>query len=111
MKISMKLLTILISIIALMSLSCASQMVEVLPGAERVSTAEAKQVTGCVSMGKVTTSVISKVWFISRSAIDVEENLLQMARNAAAEDGGDTLVRGESSVFGKRTFAMYKCRP
>lgn len=86
-------------------------MVEVLPGTERVSTAEANQVTGCLSMGKVTTSVLSKVWFISRSAIGVEDNLLQMARNAAAEDGGDTLVRGGSSVFGKRTFAMYKCRP
>ena len=107
----MKLQTILMSVITLVTCSCASQMVYVLPGAERVSTAEAKQVTGCVSMGKVTTSVLSKVWFISRSTVDVEENLLQMARNAAAEDGGDTLVRGESSVFGKRTFAMYKCRP
>ena len=107
----MKHRSVLMSFIALLTCSCASQMVDVLPGAERVSTAEASQVTGCVSMGKVTTSVLSKVWFISRSTVGVEENLLQMARNAAAEDGGDTLVRGESSEFGKRTFAMYKCRP
>jgi len=107
----MKLQTILMSVIALVTCSCTIQMVDVLPGAERVSTAEANQVTGCVSMGKVTTSVLSKVWFISRSPVGVEENLLQMARNAAAVEGGDTMVRGESSEFGKRTFAIYKCRP
>ena len=90
----MKLRTILMSVIALLTCSCASQMVDVLPGAERVSTAEANQVTRCLSMGKVTTSVLSKVWCISRSTLGVEENLLQMARNAAAEDNSDSLVRG-----------------
>jgi hypothetical protein len=90
---------------------CASSMIGVTPGANRVSLAEASQVTACESKGKRNVSVIARLGLIPRNPEDVEDNLFQVARNNAVEDGADTVVKGESKELGKRTFEMYKCRP
>ena len=58
----------------------------------------------------MTASVLAKVWFINRGKESVEQNLLQMARNSAVEANADTIVKGESKVFGERTYFFYKCR-
>jgi hypothetical protein len=89
---------------------CASAFLDVKAGSEKVAVVDAKQVSGCESKGTVTSSVLSKVWFVNRGEEGVEENLLQMARNAAVEDNADTIVKGESKKFGERTYSLYKCR-
>ena len=101
---------IIICATAIAVVGCASSFIDVRSGSEKVSVLEAKQVTGCELKGKVTSSVLSKVGFISRSVEGVEENLLQMAKNTAVEDNGDTLVKGESKEFGQRNFSIYKCK-
>lgn len=90
---------------------CASSMIGQRPGAERVSQADASQVSGCQSKGAITVSVLSKIVFFNRSADDVEANLYQLARNDAVDYGADTVVKGDSPKFGERAFALYKCRP
>jgi hypothetical protein len=91
---------------------CASSMIEVRAGSDRVSLAEANQVGSCQPKGKTTVSVLATVGiFMTRSAEAVEANLLQLARNDAVDAGADTLVKGESKELGKRTFEIYKCRP
>lgn len=90
---------------------CSSTLIGVREGSDRVSLADASQITACQSKGKTIVSVLAKVGFITRSADDVEANLYQLARNDAVSDGADTLVKGESKEFGKRTYDMYKCRP
>ena len=92
---------------------CASAFIGVREGADRVSLAEAAQVTGCQSKGGITISIFAKAGKtgITRSEKDVEDNMYQMARNNAVDVGADTIVKGESPEFGKRTFGLYKCRP
>ena len=90
---------------------CASQLIEVKQGSDRVSVADANQVASCESKGKATVSVLTKVGFISRSVDAVENNLLQLARNSALDIGGDTIVKDEMPEYGRRTFAIYKCKP
>lgn len=90
---------------------CASQLIEVKQGSDRVSVADVNQVASCESKGKATVSVLTKVGFISRSVDAVEDNLVQLARNSALDIGGDTIVKNEMPEFGKRTFAIYKCKP
>lgn len=103
----------LLAIVAIVSLfaglsGCANNIfIGVHEGADRVSLAEAGQVASCESKGSVIISVYAKF----RIEKDVEANMYQMARNKAADVGADTVVKGESPEFGKRTFAMYKCRP
>lgn len=99
-----------VSLVTMMG-GCASSMIGVRAGSERVSLADRNQLAGCQSRGKITVSVLAKVGFIKRSTADVEANLFQLARNEAVDAGADTLVKDESQEFGTRTFGLYKCRP
>jgi hypothetical protein len=86
---------------------CASKFIGTREGVERVSLAEESQIASCQSKGKITFSIFAK----GRAEKEVEANLYQMALNHAVDVGADTVVKGESPEFGKRTFAVYKCRP
>lgn len=90
---------------------CASSMIGVRSGSDRVSLAEKNQVGGCQPKGRIIVSVLAKIGFIKRSTSDVEANLFQLARNEAVDASADTLVKGESQEPGTRTFELYKCRP
>ncbi len=103
-------LPILILLPALLG-GCASSLIEVRKHSLDVAVAEPGGVGQCVRKGKTTVRVLDKVGFISRSIADVDANLLQLARNDAVDMGGDTLVPGERPEVGKRTFAIFKCRP
>jgi hypothetical protein len=90
---------------------CSSRLIGERIGADQVVLAEAAQVAKCQSKGKVNVSVLSGIGFIPRSSEAVEDNLLQMARNGAVDNGADTVVKGNSLEYGKRTFDLYKCKP
>lgn len=89
---------------------CASTLIEKKVGSEGVAVVGANKVSGCESKGRMTASVLAKVWFVNRSEQSVEENLLQMARNSAVDGNADTIVKGESKQLGERTYFFYKCR-
>ena len=89
---------------------CASSLIDVRKDSDQVALAEAGKVDSCLPKGDTTVSVLAEVGFISRSNEAVEANLLQLARNSAIDSGGDTVVRGNSPEYGKRTYAIYKCR-
>lgn len=90
---------------------CASNLIDVRPGSDRIAVAEPAQVAQCKHIGKTTATVLSKVAFYSRSIDQVDADLLQLARNEAVDEGGDTLVPGERPAVGKRVFEIYKCKP
>ena len=103
-------ITVIVPLLAGLS-GCASSLMEVSKGSDQVSLANANQVSGCQSKGGIIVSVFAKGGIVSRFPEDVEDNLLQLARNNAVDAGADTVLKGESLEFGKRTFEMYKCRP
>ena len=90
---------------------CASSMIDVRPGSDKVAAATPAQVGQCRHLGKTTVSVLSKVGFVDRSIEAVDANLLQLARNSAVDMGGDTVVPGARPTVGRRVFDVYKCRP
>jgi hypothetical protein len=98
-------------LIALVLGGCSSTLIEVRQGSDQVAVAEPSQVGACRLVGKTTVSVLAEVGAVSRSIEAVDANLLQLARNAAVDEGGDTVVPGDRPEVGKRTFAIYKCRP
>lgn len=89
---------------------CASSMIGERVGAEQVVLAKEADVAKCKSLGRSTLSVLSSLGPITRSAEAVEENLLQMARNEAIDKGGDTVVKGNSLEYGKRSYEVFKCK-
>jgi len=91
--------------------ACVTHLVEVRDGSDAVAVLDAKEVTNCQFLGNIAVSVLSEVGIFTRSADAVEADLLQLARNGAVQAQGDTVVKGNSMEFGKRSYGMYKCRP
>ncbi|MDP3699333.1 MAG: DUF4156 domain-containing protein [Hylemonella sp.] len=89
---------------------CASKLIGERIGADQVVLAKESEVANCKSLGRSTLSVLSTLGPITRSAEAVEDNLLQMARNEAIDKGGDTVVKGNSLEYGKRSFEVFKCK-
>ena len=90
---------------------CSSMLIEKRPMAWEIPVVAPAAVASCESKGGTLVSVAAYVWFVRRDDDAIEENLLQLARNAAADAGGDTLVKGDSPETGRRNYAIYKCRP
>ena len=105
-----KAMLVLLPMVAVLG-GCASDLIEVRQGADRVSLADASQVASCQPKGAITVSVLAKVGLFTRSVKDVDADLLQLAKNGAVDAGGDTVVKGERPENGRRTFSIYKCRP
>ncbi|MGZ3236136.1 MAG: DUF4156 domain-containing protein [Burkholderiaceae bacterium] len=109
MQISKATLVLTVATLAIALNGCSSALIDKRVGADLVTVADANQVANCQFKSKVTINVLSKVGFINRSSDNVEANLLQMARNAAIDAHGDTIVKGERADSGTQTFSIYKC--
>jgi hypothetical protein len=111
MQFSKKLTSLLaLGLLAATLSGCASKLIGERIGADQVVLAKESEVTQCKSLGRSTLSVLSALGPITRSAEAVEDNLLQMARNEAIDKGGDTVVKGNSLEYGKRSYEVFKCK-
>jgi hypothetical protein len=90
--------------------ACANEFIKPVAGSEHVMLVNSQQVVGCESLGKVSVNVLAKVGIYTRDMKAVDDNLLQLGRNEAANLGGNTLVKDHMPEYGKQVFAVYKCR-
>ena len=67
-------------------------------------------VAGCKSVGKTTVTVTEKVAGLQRKENVIKDDLETLARNAAANMNGDTIVPSGDVRGGKQVFNVYKCR-
>ena len=70
---------------------------------------KAFNVETCKKMGTTTASVKHKVGIFTRSDEKVTEELTTLAKNRAAEMGGDSIVAQGEPVDGSMSFDIYKC--
>jgi hypothetical protein len=70
---------------------------------------KASSVGTCNKLGTATTSVKHKLGIITRSDEKVTEELTILAKNKAAEMGGDSIVAKGEPVEGSMSFDIYKC--
>lgn len=89
----------------------ACTWVELSPQGEKVRVASAEQVTQCKNVGKTTVSVKAELGGVVRNKEKVQTELETLARNAAIDLNGDTVVPAGESVDGKQTFNVYLCTP
>ncbi len=76
---------------------------------EKVRVLEPYEINSCVKKGKATVSVRDKVAGIERNKTEVAKELQRLARNAAPDLHGDTVVAASPIKMGKQTFYVYKC--
>ncbi|KPJ92087.1 MAG: hypothetical protein AMJ53_10070 [Gammaproteobacteria bacterium SG8_11] len=104
MKQSLKLSFLLVTV---MVASCA--WVKLTPEGEKVRVLSMSEVESCKKLGKTTSSLKDKIAGVSRNKEKVEKEMQALARNSAAEMGGDTVVPVSEVQDGRQTFEVYKC--
>ena len=98
---------LLIILLCLGAVACS--WVTLTPGGEKVRVLSADEVSSCEELGKAMVSLRAKVAGINRDPRQVEKELAMLARNAAADMGGDTVVAVTAVKEGKRSYKVYKC--
>ena len=97
-----------ILVISVMLSACS--WVKLSPEGEKVNVSSFSEVANCKKAGSTTVSVKSDVAGIERSQEDVSKELEILARNAAPDLEGDTIVAKGSVVKGKQSFDVYRCQ-
>lgn len=77
---------------------------------ESVRVVRPTEVAECERVGEATAQVVSKVGFVRRSRENQIKDLETLARNAAAEMGGNAIVATSDIKEGKREFTVYRCK-
>ena len=98
----------LLAMSAMLLSACA--WVETTHEGKKVEIADAQQVTGCKVLGKTTVQIAHKVAGMKRQEHIVKGEIEKLAKNSAAELGGDTIVPVSEMTEGKQTFRVLKCR-
>lgn len=84
--------------------------VEPTPHAEDVLVLKPHQARECEQLRRSTSQVLDKVWFVNRNKEKMAEELETLARNTAAELGGNAVVAdSEIEEGGKQRFIIYNC--
>lgn len=104
MKYSLKFMLLLFTVSVV---SCA--WVKLTPEGEKVRVLSISEVGSCKKLGKTTTTLKDKIAGMSRNKTKVEKEMQALARNSAADMGGDTVVPISEIQDGRQTFEVYKC--
>jgi hypothetical protein len=95
--------------IAIAFLSTGCTYVKTDAAAESVVLANESRVQNCQRIGTASANVKASVAGINRKSEKVASELLVLARNEAANMGGNTLVANSPIENGKQRFIVYKC--
>lgn len=79
------------------------------PSAQDVEVLRAERVQDCKRLGQTRVSVAENVGFIARGDRAIRNDLEKLARNSAAEMGGDTITPATEVQNGKQSFGVYDC--
>ena len=94
--------------VVLLGLS-ACTWVEVTSEGANVTLVKDFNVRDCLKLGSTRATVKHKIGIITRGDETVTEELISVARNRAAELGGDSIVAKGPANEGVMSFDIYKC--
>lgn len=98
-----------IASVALLGSACA--WVKLTPGGEGVDVGTAMESASCERLGATHAKTSSKAGIFARRPKKIDQELEYLARNEAADMGGDTIVpQGPASAEGRRSFDVFRCK-
>ena len=77
--------------------------------AEEVAVLDERRAEKCEKIGETRVSVAERVGFVARGDKAIAEDLEILARNSAADMGGDTVAPLGEVQDGKQQFGVYNC--
>jgi hypothetical protein len=101
---------IAISAVSVLMLGCgASNWVQLTAPAREVSVAVPAQVSNCRRIGTSNVNALDKLAFVQRGSQKLQEELVTLARNEAADMGGNRVVAESTISEGRQTFGVFRC--
>ncbi len=100
-----------LGVLLLAMIVSACTWVQLTAEGEKVRVLSDAEVTQCTLVGQTTANTTEKLAGVKRHDNALEFELTSLARNSAANLGGDTIVPAGSIVDGKQTFKVYRCVP
>lgn len=101
--------TMLLGLAATVLVSGCS-FVKLSPHADDVLVLKPHQTRECEQLRRSSSQVLDKVWFVNRNRERMAEELETLARNTAAELGGNAVVVDSEIEAGRQRFIIYNCQ-
>ena len=67
------------------------------------------EAAGCQKIGTVSSKTTERILIFPRSDLKVREELESLARNEAADSGGNVIVPTGTMADGRQSFDVYRC--
>jgi hypothetical protein len=71
---------------------------------------DASRVANCARVGRANVQTLGKIIVVERGGQRLQDELLTLARNEAADLDGDTVVPESLISNGEQVFGVYRCR-
>jgi len=104
--------TALVRVLVASSLAAAlygCSFVELTEAGRGVQLVTPEQAADCKKIGAVNSKVLARFVGFDRSATKVARELADLAKNEAAENGGNTIVPTSPIEGGRQSFDLYRC--
>ncbi|HXV35883.1 MAG TPA: DUF4156 domain-containing protein [Myxococcota bacterium] len=95
---------------AIATFAVACTWVSLTPEGEGVQILRAGEVSDCEKLGKASSKTAERVLLFARTERKMREELEALARNEAAEMGGDAIVPLGAPAGGRQSFDVYRCQ-
>ena len=92
-----------------LSLSACESWVQLTPGANVELVGDASRVASCTRVGRANVQTLGKIIVVERGGQRLQDELLTLARNEAADLGGDTVVPESLMANGAQVFGVFRC--
>jgi len=89
--------------------ACSSNWVQISPEGQRVSAVTAADVSACSRVGVASVNALDSIAFVNRSARQLQQELVTLARNEAGRMGGNRITPESTIEDGRQTFGVYRC--
>ena len=97
------------SLLAMSLISSCSNWVQVTSEGQAVKLIATDVPKNCNRIGRVQARTLGRIIGIERGAERLQDELAQIARNEAADRGGNTIAPESLIIDGRQTFGIYSC--
>lgn len=88
---------------------CRTEWVQLTPEGEQVSLASPAEVADCRRLGSTSVNAADSIGFVQRSARQLQDELVRLARNEAGLMEGNRIVPESTIEEGRQTFGVHRC--
>ena len=97
------------SLLSISLISSCSNWVQVTSEGQAVDLIATDVPASCNRIGRVQARTLGRIIGIERGAERLQDELAQIARNEAADRGGNTIAPESLIIDGRQTFGIYSC--